>query len=123
MKDLNLLQKYTKDQETGYNFRLGFALSNRPHLHRVYLVTVYIRKFIAVQWNNFSLTHYVSKSFIQIFFFWTVALMKNIQSTQERERQKQLMQEKKLEEERKMAAEVEREKIRAAKKAAKVCIT
>jgi len=48
-----------------------------------------------------------------------VALMKNIQSTQERERQKQLMQEKKLEEERKMAAEVEREKIRAAKKAAK----
>ena len=47
--------------------------------------------------------------------------MKNIQSTQERERQKQIMQERKLEEERKMAAEVEREKIRVAKKAAKVC--
>jgi len=48
-----------------------------------------------------------------------VALMKNIQSTQERERQKQIMQERKLEEERKLAAELEREKIRAAKKAAK----
>jgi len=48
-----------------------------------------------------------------------VALMKNIQSTQERVRQKQLMQERKLEEERKLAAELEREKIRAAKKAAK----
>ena len=48
-----------------------------------------------------------------------VALMKNIQSTQERERQKQLMHERKLEEERKMLAELERDKIRAAKKAAK----
>lgn len=48
-----------------------------------------------------------------------VALMKNIQSTQERERQKQLMHERKLEEERKLLAERERDKIRAAKKAAK----
>lgn len=48
-----------------------------------------------------------------------VALMKNIQSTQERERQKQLMHERKLEEERKLLAELERDKIRAAKKAAK----
>jgi len=48
-----------------------------------------------------------------------VALMKNIQSTQDRERQKQLMHERKLEEERKLAAELEREKIRAAKKLAK----
>ena len=48
-----------------------------------------------------------------------VALMKNIQSTQERERQKQLMHERKLEEERKLLAEMERDKIRAAKKAAK----
>ena len=37
-----------------------------------------------------------------------VALMKNIQSTQDRERQKQLMHERKLEEERKLAAELER---------------
>jgi len=48
-----------------------------------------------------------------------VVLMKNIQSTQERERQKQLMHERKLEEERKQLAELERDKIRAAKKAAK----
>ena len=48
-----------------------------------------------------------------------VVLMKNIQSTQERERQKQLMHERKLEEERKLLAELERDKIRAAKKAAK----
>jgi len=48
-----------------------------------------------------------------------VALMKNIQSTQERERQKQLMHERKLEEQRKLLAELERDKIRAAKKAAK----
>jgi len=48
-----------------------------------------------------------------------VALMKNIQISQERERQKQLIQERKLEEERRLAAELEREQIRAAKKAAK----
>ena len=30
-KDLNLLKKYTKNQEASYNFRLGFTLSNRPH--------------------------------------------------------------------------------------------
>ena len=59
--------------------------------------------------------------YISCFYHFTVALMKNIQSTQERERQKQIMQERKLEEVRKMAAEVEREKIRVAKKAAKVC--
>ena len=35
-KDLNLLKKHTKNQEASYKFRLGFALSNRPHLHRVY---------------------------------------------------------------------------------------
>ena len=37
-----------KDQEASYYFRSGFALSNRPHLHGAYLVTVYNRKFIAV---------------------------------------------------------------------------
>ena len=31
LKDLNLLQKYNKNQEASYNFWLGFALSNRPH--------------------------------------------------------------------------------------------
>ena len=39
-KDVNLLNKCLKNQEASYNFRLGFALSNRPHLHRAYLVTV-----------------------------------------------------------------------------------
>ena len=31
LKDLSLLEKYTKNQGASYNFRLGFALSNRPH--------------------------------------------------------------------------------------------
>ena len=39
-KDLNLFKKCTKNQETSCNFRLGLDLSNRPHLHRAYLVTV-----------------------------------------------------------------------------------
>ncbi len=29
-----------KNQEASNNFRLGFALSKRPHLHMAYLVTV-----------------------------------------------------------------------------------
>ena len=40
LKDLNLFNKYTKYQKTSYNFRLDFALSNRPHFHRADLVTV-----------------------------------------------------------------------------------
>ena len=48
LKDLNLSKKYTKNQEDSYNFRLGFALSNRPYLHRAYVVTVYNQNFIAV---------------------------------------------------------------------------
>ena len=32
LKNLNLLKKYIKNQEGSYNFRLGFALSNRLHL-------------------------------------------------------------------------------------------
>ena len=36
LKDLNLLKKYNKYQETSDNFRLGFALSSGPHLHRAY---------------------------------------------------------------------------------------
>ena len=31
LKDLNLLQKYTKNQKASYNFRLGFALSKSPY--------------------------------------------------------------------------------------------
>lgn len=48
-----------------------------------------------------------------------VSLMQSIQSHQERERQKQLLLERKLEEQRKLAEEAERERIRAEKKAAK----
>ena len=44
LEDLNLFKKYIKNQEDSYNFRLGFALSNRPHLHRASLVTVYNQK-------------------------------------------------------------------------------
>ena len=36
LKDLNLLKRFIKYQKTSHNFRLGFALSNRPHLHRGY---------------------------------------------------------------------------------------
>ena len=36
LKDQNLLKMYTTNQEASYNFRLGFALSNTPHLHRAY---------------------------------------------------------------------------------------
>ena len=39
---------YTKYQEASYNFRLGFALSNGPHLHRAYLVTVPFDLILAV---------------------------------------------------------------------------
>ena len=48
LKDLNLLKKYTKYQETSYNFSLGFALSNRPHFNSVYLVRVPFLTGIAV---------------------------------------------------------------------------
>ena len=36
LKVLNSLKKYVKNQEASYNFRLGIALSNRPHLHRAH---------------------------------------------------------------------------------------
>ena len=39
-KGQNLFKKYTKNQEASYNFRLDFALSNRPHYNSVYLVRV-----------------------------------------------------------------------------------
>ena len=40
LTDLKVLKKYTNNQKASYNSRLGFALSNRPHLQRAYLVTV-----------------------------------------------------------------------------------
>ena len=39
---------YDKYQVTSYTFRLGFALSNGPHLHRAYLVTVPFDLILAV---------------------------------------------------------------------------
>ena len=48
LKDLNLLKKYTKNQKATYNFKLGFALSNRPHFNSVYLVRVPFLTGIAV---------------------------------------------------------------------------
>ena len=40
MKDLYLLKKCIKNQEASSYLRLGYTLSNRPHLHRVYYVNV-----------------------------------------------------------------------------------
>ena len=51
LKDLNLLKEIIKNQEASSILRVGFALSNRPHLHRADLVTVYIRKFTTVSWT------------------------------------------------------------------------
>ena len=48
LKDLNLFKKYTKNQETSHNFKLGLTLSNRPHFNSVYLVRVPFLTGIAV---------------------------------------------------------------------------
>ena len=48
LKDLNLLKRYVKYQETSYNFRLGFSLSNRPHFNSTYLLRVPFSSAIAV---------------------------------------------------------------------------
>ena len=40
-ENLYLLKKDTKNQEASYNFKLGFAFSNRPHLHRAYVVSLF----------------------------------------------------------------------------------
>ena len=48
LKDLNPLKECIKNQEASYNFRVGFALSNGPHLHRAYLVTVLFDLILAV---------------------------------------------------------------------------
>ena len=48
LKDLNLLKKYTNDQDASSTLRVVFALSKWPHFHRAYLVTVCKRKLVAV---------------------------------------------------------------------------
>ena len=40
LKVLNPPKNYNKNQEASYNFKLGFAMSNRPHFNSVYLVRV-----------------------------------------------------------------------------------
>ena len=58
MKDLNLLKKYIKNQEASYNFKLGFALSNRPHFNSVYLVRVPFLNGIAVYYYVFYVPYF-----------------------------------------------------------------
>ena len=48
LKDLNPFKTYNKNQEASYNFKLGFALSNRPHFNSVYLVRMPFLNGIAV---------------------------------------------------------------------------
>ena len=48
LKVLNRFQKHEKNQKASYNFKLGFALSNRPHFNSVYLVRVPFLTGIAV---------------------------------------------------------------------------
>ena len=43
-----ILKECIKNQEASYNFRLSFALSNRPHLNRAYLVTIPFILILAV---------------------------------------------------------------------------
>ena len=51
LKDLNRLKECVKIQKASYDFKLGFALSNRPHLNSVYLVRVPFLTGIAVTMN------------------------------------------------------------------------
>ena len=44
---------YTKFQKTSYNFSLGSALSNRPHINSVYLIRIPSLTGIAVSSNFF----------------------------------------------------------------------
>ena len=45
---LKYLNPLKNDEDTNYNFRLGFALSNRPHFNSVYLLRVPLSFGIAV---------------------------------------------------------------------------
>ena len=48
IKDLNRLKKYAKYQEASRIFKVGFALSKWPNLHRAYVVTVRVHLILAV---------------------------------------------------------------------------
>ena len=48
LTDLNPFKKLLKVQDTSSSLWVGFALSKWPHFHRVYLVTLCKRSFIAV---------------------------------------------------------------------------
>ena len=64
MKDLNFLMKYTQYQETSDNFRLGFAMSNRPHFNSVYLVRVPSLTGIAVCGRNLFQLFFIAGLFL-----------------------------------------------------------
>ena len=49
IKDLNLLKKKIKNQETGSILKVGYACLNWPHLHRAYVVTVPFILILVVQ--------------------------------------------------------------------------
>ena len=57
-------KKYTKNQEASYNFKLGLALSNRPHFNSVYLASVPFLTGIAV----YVLNHFVDYLLINVQF-------------------------------------------------------
>ena len=57
LKDLNPFKRYAKNQEGSYNFKLGFALSKRPHFNSVYLVRVPFLNGIAVHSFEISIHH------------------------------------------------------------------
>ena len=62
LKDLICFQKYKKNQKASYNFKLDFALSNRPLFNSVYLVRVPFLTGIAVYGDSlytFSCYHYL----------------------------------------------------------------
>ena len=66
-----LSKKKSKNQEASYNFRLGFALSKRPHFNSVYLVRVPFLTGIAVQHNNtFMLCSFTKCFFISFCFHY-----------------------------------------------------
>ena len=60
LKVLNPFKKYNKNQEASYNFKLGFALSNRPHFNSVYLVRLPFLTGIAIAY--FLLIRYILKT-------------------------------------------------------------
>ena len=53
LKDLLFFLRFNEFQGADSILKVGFALSNWPHFHRVYLVTIYNQNFIAVSWIFF----------------------------------------------------------------------